>query len=172
MAPFKILVDTNVLMSPLTFCILIYLDELRVIQINISQTVLNEYNLHNSKIPSSALKQYSDTFLDSFLVKTCNSPLLNKIKMKDKGDLHLIEYCIDQNIANILTFDKKAFYKSQLRKLNLSSIHPDIFLSNFLSINRINLKIFFEKLNLNTDNLDQNLRNANLTKLSKKINYL
>ena len=172
MKPLKILVDTNILMSPLTFCILIYLDELGIIQIVLSQSIINEYNFHKLKIPSSELKQYSENFINSYQANIYKHFSSDKIKIKDKGDLHLIEYCRDHNIQNILTFDKNSFYKSQLKKLNLISFHPDIFLFNLISENRIELNILSQKFYLNPVDVSQKLKNAGLIKLSNKLKTL
>lgn len=169
MSPFKVLVDTNVLMSPLTFCILIYLEELKFIEIHISSAIISEYNRHKIKIPTSSLRSYTEDYVSTYqindnydLYKTSS---LN-IKVKDRGDKHLIEFSTLHNIPYILTFDKNPFYKSVLRVLKIKLEHPDTFLYKIIKEENINLEILWSKLNFNLAEISNKLKNANLKKVS------
>lgn len=169
----KVLLDTNVLLSPLTFLLLYKMQQNNWIDLYISDVIWKEYEFHKEKINNSLLKNQNEKIINGLLsknIKTINykSDIL-QFKVKDKGDKHLLQFAYFHQISIILSFDNNAFYKSQLKKLSITHIHPDKFiLENFKNFNLQGVEVLTE-LDGSTEEFTIALKNAQLKKLAKSI---
>ena len=168
----RILADTNVLMSPLTFNLLIFLEERCLTEICVSPTILAEYNIHKTKIKPSPLKEKTEQYiLEKKIISDYTLGVTKDLhlKIKDKGDLHLLHFAIQNQIQCIITYDTEAFYKSQLKTLNIQANHPDQYISDFISRHTIDLNPFWEQSGvLNREKLNV-LKQAKLNQVAKLL---
>jgi predicted nucleic acid-binding protein len=144
-----------------------------LIDMFISNNIWQEYIFHTNRIHESPIKNSNEALIQYLLKKNnnTNSQLDNSItfKVKDKGDKHLLEFAFHNQIPNILSFDKNAFYKSQLKKLNITQLSPDNFiLEKFENFKTDGIKVLLMN-GLDKDKIITYLRNAQLYKLANSI---
>ena len=164
------LIDTNVLCSPLTFSLLIEIEKLGLIQMYFNPSIINEYRLHSSHFKETILKENVDTYLKNPFINIIESKKSDLIfKIKDKSDSHLIKSAYQHNIQYIITFDQKAFYKSQLKELKIQAQNPDLLLFSFFKNDPTQLNNLLIKLDLEQNQHKTYLKLAQLKKLAQLI---
>lgn len=169
--PIKTLVDTNILMSPLTCYIFIELEKINLISMFINKNILKEYEIHGHLIKSSPLKVKVEKYINSEC-KICEYneiTLSNNIKIKDKGDKHLLIAAISNHIEHIVSFDKNPFYKSSLKELELKFHNPQDFILLYFSDRLDVIGNCLDKLEIPNEARYKVLKEAQLKKLARYL---
>lgn len=162
------MIDTNVLMSPLTCYIFIELEKVNLISIYINKNILKEYEIHGHLIKNSPLKVKVEKYINSEC-KICEYigiPLSDNIKIKDKGDRHLLISAISSQIEHIISFDQNPFYKSSLKELGLKFHNPQEFILSYFSDRLDLIGNCLDKLEIPKEARFKVLKEAQLKKLA------
>ncbi len=158
-------------MSPLTCYIFMELEKVNLISIFINKNILKEYEIHGHLIKNSPLKVEVEKYINSEC-KICEHneiTLSDNIKIKDKGDKHLLIAAISNHIEYIVSFDKNPFYKSSLKALGLKFHNPQEFiLLNFSDYSDV-IGNCLDKLEIPKEARLKVLKEAQLIKLARYL---